>query len=132
MYTPTIEEIVDHNRFEVDVTGEPHFVRDMDTLESAVRGLQMRVHYEPYLDSDDDRSKVIRTAVRLATLIAQRQCFVQGNKRTAAQALVQTIEMNGYEFEMPNDDTLADIILSIANNEYSEDEFCDAIDHAVL
>ncbi|MBU1287908.1 MAG: Fic family protein [Alphaproteobacteria bacterium] len=127
MLWPTVEEIIEHNECAVAITGEPHQLRDRSTLESAVFGLHQK---QFYLSDEfgDDRTAVISVAAELCVTLSKRQCFLQGNKRTAALTLIQMIEMNGFEFTMGNDGDLAEIILSAALGLSNADDISSSID----
>lgn len=60
-------------------------------------------------------------AARFIIGFAKNQCFIDGNKRTAATTALVLLDLNGYELTLSNDE-LASFILSVANNEIP-DEF---------
>lgn len=128
MLWPTVEEIIEHNECAVAITSEPHQLRDRNTLESALLGLHQKQLYVPEQFGDDERTAVISAAAQLCVTLSQRQCFLQGNKRTAALTLIQMIEMNGFEFTMGNDEDFAEIILSAAIGLYDADDISSSIE----
>ena len=70
-----IEVVIDHNRLELAETGEPHFLRVVGLLESALA----RPRYAFAYGEED----IVILAVKLLAAIAQAHAFEQGNKRTA-------------------------------------------------
>jgi death-on-curing protein len=71
-----IEAVIEHNRLEVEATGERHLLRDFGLLESALA--QPRNFYG--FGQDD----IVVLAVVLMSGIARAHAFEQGNKRTAS------------------------------------------------
>src|SRR5688500_18872780 len=68
----------------------PQPLRDEAALESAVMRPRMAAHYE-HVD-------LVRQAALLAVGISQAQAFLDGNKRTAFQALDTFLILNGAEY----------------------------------
>jgi len=84
-----IEAVIEHNRLEVEETGERHFLRDQGLLESALARPQNAFAY-----GEED---VVVLAVRLLAGIAFAHAFEQGNKRTAFEAMWHFLRLNGYD-----------------------------------
>jgi death-on-curing protein len=84
-----IEAVIQHNRFEVEETGERHFVRGLGLLESALARPQNAFAY-----GEED---IVVLAVLLMAGIARAHAFEQGNKRTAVEALWHFLRLNGYD-----------------------------------
>lgn len=80
--------VVDFNHAVVEATGEPHGIRDLGLLASAVNRPAALWHYA----SEHD---LVVLAARLLMSIAANHPFVQGNKRTALIAAIAFIEANG-------------------------------------
>ena len=91
-----IEVVIEHNRLEVEATGERHFVRDHGLLESA---LARPRNFFGFGEKD-----ILVLGVALMAGIARAHAFEQGNKRTAFEALWHVSgRMNGYDLGI--DDT---------------------------
>jgi death on curing protein len=84
-----IEVVIDHHRLELAETGEPHFLRDVGLLESALARPRNAFAY-----GEED---IVILAVKLLAAIAQAHAFEQGNKRTAFAATRLFLSANGYD-----------------------------------
>ena len=91
-----VEFIVETNEDEVRETGEPHFVRDVNALESAS---QRPINHYLYSGQDD----IVSLATILLLAIAEAHAFEQGNKRTALTCGLVLIVSNGYEIDFGED-----------------------------
>jgi death-on-curing protein len=74
----TADHLIEFNELEVAATGEPHVVRDMSGLESAIGRPINHWHY--------GETDVVALAVALLLGVARNHPFLQGNKRTAFAA----------------------------------------------
>jgi death on curing protein len=92
-----IEAVIEHNRLELAETGEPHFVRDLGLLDSAMARPRNAFAY-----GEED---IVVLAVALMAGISRAHAFEQGNKRTAFAALRLFLRANGYDTAF--DDTMA-------------------------
>jgi death on curing protein len=110
-----IEAVIEHNRFEVEETGEPHFLRDLGLLESALARPQNAFAY-----GEED---VLSLAVRLLAGIAQAHAFEQGNKRTAFEAMWHFLRLNGYDLAIEDTQAWADPVISLIEHRSSEEDF---------
>jgi death-on-curing protein len=96
--------VVEMNKDLVARTGEPHGVRDMGLLESAIARPMHHWHYS--------EAEIAPLAVALLLGIAKNHPFVQGNKRTALVAADAFLHLNGYDLAVP-DEALADPIIDV-------------------
>ena len=80
-------------------------LRNRAGLESAIARPETYAHYQ-------DADLPLQAAV-LAHGIAESQCFIDGNKRTALIAMLVFLEINGWRVEA-SDPELADLILSFS------------------
>ena len=100
-----------HQR-QLELFGGSAGVIDANALDSALHKPQQLNHYEPKSDA---------AALGAAYLcgIAQKQCFVDGNKRTALAATLVFLKLNGFELNVEKAELLA-FVLSIAKNELDQ------------
>ena len=87
-------------------------LRNRAGLESAVARPETYSHYQ-------DADLPLQAAV-LAHGIAESQCFIDGNKRTALIAMLVFLEINGWRVKAP-DPVLAEWILSFSAGASPED-----------
>ena len=59
--------------------------------------------------------------------IARNHCFEQGNKRTAFEAAIIFLDLNGYALDAPDRAELAELICRVIEHKFSEAEFEDLI-----
>lgn len=103
------EQVVKINERLVQLTGEPHVLRDPGLLASAVARLVNRWHY-------GDRD-IVGLAGSLLLGIGRNHPFAQGNKRTALSAASVFLLFNGYAFVAPDGEPLGRFIdLSITGD----------------
>jgi death on curing protein len=119
-----IDAVIEHNRFEVEATGEPHFVRDIGLLESA---LARPRNFFAYGEED-----IVVLAVRLMAGIAQAHAFEQGNKRTAFEAMWHFLRINGYDLAIDDTQRWADEVIAFVEHRTTEEDFIRAIRRFVI
>ena len=114
-----IEVVIDHHRLELAETGEPHFLRDVGLLESALARPRNAFAY-----GEED---IVILAVRLLAAIAQAHAFEQGNKRTAFAATRLFLSANGYDTAF--DDTVwwANEVINLVEHRSTEEDFARAL-----
>lgn len=101
-----------HNRFEVEESGERHFLRDRGLLESALARPQNAFAY-----GEED---ILVLAVRLLAGIAQAHAFEQGNKRTAFEAMWHFLRLNGFDLDIADTQAWADPVISLIEHRSTE------------
>jgi len=114
-----IEAVIEHNRFEVEETGERHFLRDRGLLESALARPQ---NFFAFGEED-----ILVLAVALMAGIARAHAFEQGNKRTAFEAMWHFLRLNGYDLAIDDAQRWADEIIRLVEHRSTEEDFTRAI-----
>jgi len=89
-------------------------------LESALRAVSNRVHYEQCHD-------VIELAGLLTCRLCNAHAFVDGNKRVAALILQVFLEENGYQVIKSSQMGLAHLITNLAASKVTENEFAEQL-----
>lgn len=110
-----IEAVIEHNRLEVEATGERHFVRDRGLLESA---LARPRNFFGYGEED-----IVVLSVALMAGIARAQAFEQGNKRTAFAAMRLFLRANGYDTSFDDSVSWANEIIALVEHRSTEEDF---------
>jgi len=110
-----IEAVIEHNRFEVEATGERHFLRDRGLLESALARPQ---NFFAFGEED-----IVVLAVLLVAGVARAHAFEQGNKRTAFEALWHFLRLNGYDLAIEDSQAWADPVISLIEHHSGEEDF---------
>ena len=108
--------IIRANQMAVAATGEPHFLRDANLLQSAVE--RPRWHY--YYGGEDD---VLCLATSLLFGICQNHPFEQGNKRTGFIAAVAFLDLNGYMLTVADTALIGEFVLQVINGDMTEAQF---------
>lgn len=114
-----IDAVVEHNRLEVEATGERHLVRDYGLLESA---LARPRNFFSFGEED-----IVALAVTLMAGVAQAHAFEQGNKRTAFAAMRLFLRANGYDTSFDDRISWADEIIALVEHRTNEEDFGRAI-----
>ena len=114
-----IEAVIEHNRLEMESTGEGYFVRDRGLLEGA---LARPRNFFSFGEED-----IIVLAVVLMAGIAQAHAFEQGNKRTAFEAMWHFLRINGYDLAIGDSSEWAEAVIGLVEHRTSEEEFVRAI-----
>jgi len=114
-----IEAVIEHNRLEVEATGEQHFVRDHGLLESA---LARPRNFFSFGEKD-----ILVLGVVLMAGIARAHAFEQGNKRTAFEALWHLLRINGYDLGIDDTQRWADAVIALVEHRTTEEDFVGAI-----
>ena len=110
-----IEAIIEHNRLEVEATGERHLVRDYGLLESALARPQ---NFYGFGQED-----LVALAVALLNGVARAHAFEQGNKRTAFAAMRLFLLANGYDTAFDDTVSWADEVIALVEHRSSEEDF---------
>ena len=119
-----IEAVIDHNRLEVEETGERHFLRDRGLLESA---LARPRNFFAFGEQD-----IVVLAVTLMAGIARAHAFEQGNKRTAFEAMWRFLRLNGFDLDIDDSQLWADRVISLIEHRSTEEDFVRAIRRHVV
>jgi death-on-curing protein len=114
-----IEAVIEHNRLEVEATGERHFLRDRGLLESA---LARPRNFFGFGEED-----VVVLAVVLMAGVAHAHAFEQGNKRTAFAAMRLFLRANGHDTTFDDTVSWADEIIALVEHRSSEEAFARAV-----
>jgi death-on-curing protein len=109
-----LEAVIEHNRLEVEETGERHFVRDLGLLKSALARPQNSFAY-----GEED---IVTLAVLLMAGIARAHAFEQGNKRTAFEALWHFLRINGYDLAFEDSAEWEEPVVELIEHRLSEEE----------
>lgn len=116
----TADQVIQINRRTVDATGEPHHLRSMDLLESALS----RPQFSWSLAANED---VVSLASILLLAISRNHPFIQGNKRTAFVAMIGFLGVNGCAFNFQDVAESADYIVAAIEGRISDEDFTRAI-----
>lgn len=107
-----VEILIDLHAEQLALFGGPDGIRDQGMLESALgRPLNKFAYGEP---------DVAALAAAYAYGIARNRPFVDGNKRTAFDAMIVFLGLNDIDFLVPPEEATA-MILSLAAGEVSEE-----------
>jgi len=106
---------VEINRSVVAITGEHHFLRDEGLLEGALARPRNAFAY-----GEED---IAVLAVRLLAGIVQSHAFEQGNKRTGFVAMVQFLNLNGFDVTIEDSQTWADAVIALIEHRSTEEDF---------
>jgi death-on-curing protein len=114
-----IEAVIDYNRLEAEASGEPHFLRDLGLLESA---LARPRNFFGFCEED-----IVVLSVVLMAGIARAHAFEQANKRTAFEAMWHFLRLNGYDLAIGDSVTWAEEVIALVEHRSTEDDFVRAI-----
>jgi len=114
-----IEVVIEHNRLEVEETGERHLLRDRGLLESA---LARSCNFYAFGKED-----VLALAVVVLAGIARAHAFEQGNKRTAFAAMRLFLMANGYDTAFDDSISWADQVINLIEHRITEKQFAAAL-----
>lgn len=110
------EIVIELNEVIVGSTGEPFQLRDEPLLESALGRPQSHWAYGGETDT-------VSLAVTLLFAIASNHPFVQGNKRTAFEAAILFLRLNGYEWVAPDTQVFAEQMIKVIEGETDISDF---------
>jgi death-on-curing protein len=114
-----IETVIEHNRLEVQETGERHFLRDRGLLEGALARPQ-----NAFAHGEED---VVVLAVRLLAGVALAHAFEQGNKRTAFEAMWHFLRLNGYDLAIEDSARWEVPVIDLIERRCTEEDFALAL-----
>lgn len=99
---------------QIEQFGGSFVMRDMGLLESAISRPQNLHHYRP-------EANIFEIAASYGFGIAKNHPFVDGNKRTAFQAMYVFLRMNGYKITA-SEQGVVKTILMLASGKFEESE----------
>ena len=111
----TLEEVLLLHEISIKEFGGSRGVRDMGLFESAVMQAQQGFGGSDLYPSLADKASI------LAYALCKNHPFIDGNKRTAALAMLTFIDLNGYEIAVPKGE-IHRVILNVADGTTSREE----------
>lgn len=100
--------------------------KDAGLVDSALNNPMMMYRYGEQRD-------ILVLAIRLCYAIAKNHGFNDGNKRTAALAMIEFLAINGYDLFVPDDDPetplLGQWVERVASDAYDEAQMYDRLEH---
>lgn len=111
----SLKALLELHRDQIRKYGGESGVRDAGVLESAHQKTLQSAEGKPL------HSGPIEKAAALAYGIIRNHPFVDGNKRTAAAAMILLCEINGRKFQARDDD-LVEVARGVASGEIDRDE----------
>ena len=118
---PSVADLVDINRVETALTGEPHGLLSQALLESAWAKPANRWAYE-------DETDILRLAVTLMVGVAQNHPFRQGNKRTGFGGGLALLHLNGYGLDRSLASlAMADAFIALIAHQMDEAAFAELL-----
>ena len=110
----TLDEVQEMHEQQIELYGGSHGVRDLGTLESAVATPQATFGGE-FL-----HPTIASMAAAYLFHITQNHPFLDGNKRTGANAAITFLLMNDFEPTF-DEDALVNLVLGVAQGQISKD-----------
>lgn len=111
----TVDQVLDLHT-EALALGGAEGLRSAHMLAAAVFQVQQSAF------GDEAYQTMAEKAAAYGYFICQNHAFIDGNKRTAALAMVVFLDLNGYEF-VEDDDAIARMFESIASGAVDQSEF---------
>ena len=111
----TLAEIIEIHDYQISRFGGAAGVRDIELLKSAL-GTPSATFGGEYL-----HPSIIEMAAAYLYHLVENHPFVDGNKRVGAMAALIFLDMNGFEFDAPDEDFTA-MVLKVASGEMMKSE----------
>ena len=111
----TLAEIIEIHDYQISRFGGAAGVRDIELLKSAI-GMPSATFGGEFL-----HPSVIEMAAAYLYHLVENHPFVDGNKRVGAMAALIFLDMNGFEFDAPDEDFTA-MVLEVASGEMMKSE----------
>ena len=111
-----VEEVIEANREEVEITNEPFGIRSEDLLVSALEKPKNQYFYNGERD-------IVTLACILMFGIARNHPFLQGNKRTAFISADMFIQINGYSLIVEDTEHVGEMIVDVISGALPESDF---------
>lgn len=118
---PTVEQIVQVNKYVCSENRQGHQLLDLGKIESALN-TAFYPGSEPFLNGG-----IARIAGALCFYLTKAHAFLDGNKRTATLSAILFMNANGLDLKYPENDEetfseLAEIVNKATANEISKDQ----------
>jgi death on curing protein len=110
----TVDDIHFLHRLSIEEFGGTLGIRDPGGLESAV--------FHPQNVAEYGNGDLFDVAAAYAFHIAESQCFLDGNKRTAAAAALNFLANNETGIEEVDDSKLYDLLMGIAEKRFTKSD----------
>ncbi len=112
----TVDQVTDLHAEAITTFGGIGGLRSQDLLESAVLQPQQSAF------GDDAYLSFSSKGAAYAYFLALNHPFVDGNKRTAAAAMLTFLDINGFRIN-ESDEDLEEVIVRLASKDISKDDF---------
>jgi death-on-curing protein len=112
----TVDQVLAFHEQALELFGGIEGLRSEHLLASAVFQPQQSAFIE------DAYPTIAEKAATYGFSIAENQPFVDGNKRTAAAAMLVFLDLNGYEFDQ-TDDEIAEMFEGLSNRAVDQADF---------
>jgi death-on-curing protein len=117
----SVDQVVELQAEAIDNFGGSHGLRSIELLESAVfLPQQSAFGADAYLS-------ISSKAAAYAYFLAKNHAFIDGNKRTAALAMLMFLDLNGYRLDCSDED-FEEAIVAVAAGDVDKDKFFDWIE----
>lgn len=110
----TVDDIIALHDEQIKETGGGAGILNRGALESTVNRPKQLAHYQP-------ESTICDLAAAYGHGLAKNHCFLDGNKRTALDAMFVFLDLNGYELTASEPEAV-EIMVSLAQNFISQEE----------
>jgi len=114
----SLEQVLDIHHRVIERYGGTHGLRDQRLLESALAQPRQSAF------QSDIYPTVPEKAAALAFFISENQPFLDGNKRTAAVALIAFLRINGLDLKASNEEAY-DAVMGLAGKAWDRKTFFD-------
>jgi death-on-curing protein len=99
-----LEEIIFIHKQEVELSGSPKEIRDLEGLKSCVEASKASFEGEYLYD-------IFGMATAYITCLTMRHPFIDGNKRVALATALTFLYLNGFMINEAHDEELADLVV---------------------
>jgi death on curing protein len=115
----SVDQVIALHRRAIELYGGLDGIRSEHQLASAV--------FQPQATAfgEDAYPSLAEKAAAYGYFLAESQCFIDGNKRTAALAMITFLHGNGFELAPSDDEELAEVFECLGSDTIDQREFFD-------
>lgn len=114
-----VSQVIEINKTVISKTGGTFTILNKDLLEQSVNSI-----YQTF-DGNELYPNILDKASQICYSLCKNHCFEDGNKRTALVTMLVLLDINGYNINNLNHNSMYDLIYNVAEGSSNKNNITD-------